>query len=669
MTEKVKELRAFVLDRSYRTARSDETFTVRISNALTYEDSLNVMRAVLEHEAPALYAGDIFGFHTHLQNRPTLMKEDGELPWGYMPNNITPAYELLIDRGFDAVMQELSERETTAAGEASEFSRAAKEVLALSLNYCERYRLTAAEQGFDRLADALTRIPQNPPTSFYEACLFHKILLFFTRILGYHLTLGRFDQYMYRYYEMDVDRGVTRDELLETLELYFLSLNIDTDTMYGVQQGDNGLSMVLGGYDADGRECFNALSALCMDASLELGVIDPKINLRVGKSTPDQLYEYGTKMTKKGLGFPQYCNDDVIIPALIKLGYRPEDAQNYTVAACWEPIIPGLGYDIPNMGVTDLAAITAAAVNEHLAECDTFGELMSFVEAGLIRRAEELSTWRAPLRPYSPLMTLMTYGCMESGRDVSRGGARYNNFGSHGAGISTAVDSLAAIKKLVFEERSLDKAALLDALSKNFEGYTTLRNRLRDCPKMGNDDPFADDIAGDLLRRYAGALNGRPNTAGGVWRAGTGSAQMYIRYAKECPATPDGRGAGEPYACSFSPSIAARINGPLSVIQSFTKHDLTDIINGGPLTIELHDNVFRNAEGERKVAALVKLFVLSGGHQLQLNAINRDRLLEAQAHPERHPNLVVRVWGWSGYFCELDLPFQNHIIARTEFTV
>ena len=186
---------------------------------------------------------------------------------------------------------------------------------------------------------------------------------------------------------------------------------------------------------------------------------------------------------------------------------------------------------------------------------------------------------------------------------------------------------------------------------------------------MGNDDPFADDIAGDLLRRYAGALNGRPNTAGGVWRAGTGSAQMYIRYAKECPATADGRGAGEPYACSFSPSIAARINGPLSVIRSFTKHDLTDIINGGPLTIELHDNVFRNAEGERKVAALVKLFVLSGGHQLQLNAINRDRLLEAQAYPERHPNLVVRVWGWSGYFCELDLPFQNHIIARTEFTV
>ncbi len=669
MTEKVMQLKHFILDRSYRALRNDETFTVNIHDALTYEDSLNVMQQILAHEVPTLYPGDIFGFHTHLQNHPTLMKEDGELPWGYMPNNITPAYELLIDRGFDAVLEELAARTDGATGDALMFYRAARDVLVMSLNYCEQYRTAAKEQGFHRLAEALTRIPQKAPTSFYEACLFHKILLFFMRQLGYHLTLGRFDQYMYRYYEMDFARGVSREELLETLELYFLSLNIDTDTMYGVQQGDNGLSMVLGGYDANGQDCFNELSALCMDASLELGVIDPKINLRVSRRTPDRLYEYGTKMTKKGLGFPQYCNDDVIIPALIKLGYRPEDAQNYTVAACWEPIVPGWGYDIPNMGVTDLAAITAAAVNEHLEECDTFEQLMAFVEVGLIRRAEEMATWVAARRPYSPLMTLMTYGCMESGCDVSRGGARYNNFGSHGAGISTAVDSLTAIKKLVFEEQSLTKEELLKALEKNFEGYTALRNRLRDCPKMGNDDPLADDIAGDLLRRYAKALNGRPNTAGGVWRAGTGSAQMYIRYAKECPATADGRQAGEPYACSFSPAIGARINGPLSVIRSFTKHDLTDTINGGPLTIELHNNVFRNAEGEQKVAALVKLFVLSGGHQLQLNAINRERLIEAQQHPERHPNLVVRVWGWSGYFAELDLPFQNHIISRTEFMI
>ena len=143
----------------------------------------------------------------------------------------------------------------------------------------------------------------------------------------------------------------------------------------------------------------------------------------------------------------------------------------------------------------------------------------------------------------------------------------------------------------------------------------------------------------------------------------------YIWSASKVPATPDGRFAGEPYGCSYSPSLQAKLASPLSVIRSFTKFDLRKTINGGPLTMELHDNVFRNSEREEKVAQLEKLLVLSGGHQLQLNAINRDRLLDAQAHPEKYPNLVVRVWGWSGYFRELDPKFQNHIIRRAEFNL
>ncbi len=664
MTERVQKLKDMIINRTYRANRSDEHISVDISEALTYDDSLRIMREALSREVPTFYPCDIFGFHTHLTHRPTLYLNGTEFPWKLMPNNVTPAYELLIDRGFDDVLAELKQREADG-----EFYPAAIETLSMTLDYCERYRAAAADAGYTRLADALGNVPRKAPSSFYEACVFHKLLLFFLRQLSYHITLGRFDQYMYRYYAMDVARGVSRDELLETLELYFLSLNIDTDTLYGVQQGDNGLSMVLGGFDIAGNSQFNELSSLCMDASLELNVIDPKINLRVGKNTPDELYALGTKMTKKGLGFPQYCNDDVIIPALVKLGYRPEDAHNYTVAACWEPIVPGRGYDICNMTTTDLARITADAVNAHLAECDTFDDLLGYVKEALANRAEELKNMVAARRFCAPLMTLLTYGCMESGLDIARGGARYNNYGTHGAGISTAVDSLAAIKTLVFEERSVDKAELLAALAADFDGYTALRNRLMDCPKMGNGDDVTDEISGWLLREYAAAVNGISNTAGGVWRAGTGSAQMYIRAAKECPATADGRHAAEPYACSFSPAIGARINGPLSVIRSFTKHDLTNVINGGPITLELHDNVFRNAEGEAKVAALVKLFVLSGGHQFQLNTINRERLMDAQKHPEQYPNLIVRVWGWSGYFCELDLPYQNHIIHRTEFTM
>ena len=143
----------------------------------------------------------------------------------------------------------------------------------------------------------------------------------------------------------------------------------------------------------------------------------------------------------------------------------------------------------------------------------------------------------------------------------------------------------------------------------------------------------------------------------------------YVFSARECPATADGRRSGEYYSSSYSPSLSVRLNGPLSVIQSFTKFDMTRIINGGPLTMEIHDTVFRNEDGIRKVAQLVEAYIRLGGHQLQLNAINRERLLDAREHPEDYPNLIVRVWGWSGYFCELDPEYQEHIITRAEFGV
>ena len=168
---------------------------------------------------------------------------------------------------------------------------------------------------------------------------------------------------------------------------------------------------------------------------------------------------------------------------------------------------------------------------------------------------------------------------------------------------------------------------------------------------------------------FTQSVNGKPNNRGGVWRAGTGSAMEYISSANKVGATADGKKAKEPYASSFSPALTTKLNGPLSAIMSFTKYDMKKIVNGGPFTIEIHDTVFRNEEGEKKVAMLVKSFFDLGGHQMQINAVNRERLLDAQKHPEKHPNLIVRVWGWSGYFNELNVQYQNHIIRRMEFGV
>ena len=223
------------------------------------------------------------------------------------------------------------------------------------------------------------------------------------------------------------------------------------------------------------------------------------------------------------------------------------------------------------------------------------------------------------------------------------------------------------MKKAVFEEKKYSADELVTAIKADFEGYSEMRNYLISCPKMGNNDDYVDVYASLLMDIFAEVLKGKTNRFGGRLRPGTGSAMEYLWSAAKVGATADGRHAKAPFSSSFSPSPTARLQGPLSCIQSFTKHDMSEIINGGPLTMEIHDNTFRNEDGTKKVAALVKAFIDLGGHQLQLNAVNREVLLDAQKHPEDHPNLIVRVWGWSGYFNELHTDYQNHIIARTEF--
>lgn len=188
-------------------------------------------------------------------------------------------------------------------------------------------------------------------------------------------------------------------------------------------------------------------------------------------------------------------------------------------------------------------------------------------------------------------------------------------------------------------------------------------------PKFGNDDDCTDRLAVLLLDWFADAVKGRKNERGGIYRAGTGSAMYYIWQSKDLGATPDGRRKGEEFACNYSPSLFSRLDGPVSMIKSFTKPHLKRVANGGPLTVELDDSMFRNEDSIRKTAMFVKSFIDLGGHQMQINAVNREMLLDAKEHPENYQNLIVRVWGWSGYFVELDECYQDHIIKRMELAV
>jgi len=183
------------------------------------------------------------------------------------------------------------------------------------------------------------------------------------------------------------------------------------------------------------------------------------------------------------------------------------------------------------------------------------------------------------------------------------------------------------------------------------------------------NDNAADAKAVFLLEAFAGSLKGKRNCRGGIYRAGTGSAMYYLWHADEIGASPDGRRRREPLGTNFSPSLFAGIKGPLSVIQSFTKPRLGKALNGGPLTLEFASSMFEGEDSIKKVAALVKAYIDMGGHQLQLNAVNTERMKDAQLHPENHRQLIVRIWGWSAYFVELDRDYQDHVIRRQQYSV
>ena len=463
-----------------------------------------------------------------------------------------------------------------------------------------------------------------------------------------------------------MDAGLlTKDEALEQLEEFFISCNRDSDLYIGIQQGDNGQTIVLGGSNADGSDAYNELSELCLLASLDLCLIDPKVNLRVHKNTPLSVYELATTLTKKGLGFPQYTNDEIVVPALLRWGYDKADAYNYTLAACWEILVPGY-MDLVNWDSLNFLKSVQDAC-EQLPKCETYEAFAALVQKNIAAQAETLmagtkNVYKEP----SPLVSLMCPDCLEQMRDISAPG-KYNNYGFHGDGLATAADSMAAIRKYVYDEKTFTPAQMLDMLHADFKGYEREQNMLRyEGPKFGNDDDFVDSIAVQLLDWYADALEGKKNDRGGCFRAGTASAMYYIWHSKEAPASPDGRSAHEALPCNYSPSLFARCEGPISIIKSFAKPHLTRVANGGPLTIELSDTMFRNDDAIRKCAMFVKSYMDLGGHQMQINAVNRDRLLDAQKHPENYRNLIVRVWGWSGYFVELNEVYQNHIIKRTE---
>ncbi len=562
---------------------------------------------------------------------------------------------------------------------AVEFLDAAIETIDAVLSLASRYADAARQAGNFELEKILRRVPAEPPRTFHEALQSLRFCHAIVWLAGhYHVGLGRFDQYMWPYLDADLSAGrLDTAGAEELLAEFFISLNKDSDLYPGVQQGDNGQSLMLGGVTRDGADAVNALTYMVLRVACDVAMIDPKINLRINRDTGLELLSLASELTRLGLGFPQYSNDDVVIPALVAHGYDIEDARDYTVAACWEFIIPGRGMEVVNVGAVSMPAAVDRAIREGLAAGDDLDGMMARVRSDMGEQVQRLvDSYRTLLLPPAPWYSVLMDDCLENGRDLSEG-LKYNNFGIHGACSASAADALAAVETLVLSENRVDRANLVNALITDFENDEPLRRMLADDgPKVGNNDDRADRWLTALFDAFAEACEAvDDNGRGGIIRPGSGSAMYYVWLAEghdgmrepAVGATADGRRRGQYFSANLAPSPGATIRGPISVLQSFGKIDYRRVCNGGPVTLELSDAVFHGEDSLRKVAMLVRTFAQLGCQQLQLNAINVETLKDAKRHPERHRNLIVRVWGWSGYFCELEPPYQDHVIARHSF--
>jgi formate C-acetyltransferase len=563
-----------------------------------------------------------------------------------------------------------------APGMSVEFLESAIETIDAVLDLSARYASTARDMGRADIAETLEHVPALRPRTFREALQSLRIMHAVVWLSGhYHVGLGRFDQYMWPYLRADLEEGLLNEnEAADLLAEFFISLNKDSDLYPGVQQGDNGQTIVLGGVDWEGKEAVNPLTWMTLRVSCDVAMIDPKINLRISPSTDLDLLTLASELTRKGLGFPQYSNDDVVISGLTAHGYTIEAARDYGIAACWEFLIPGRGMEVVNIGAVSFPAAVDRAVRAGLAHGEGMPEILACVRQDVEQQVQRLAgSYENLFLPPAPYYSVLMNGCLEAACDLSQG-AEYNNFGIHGAGSSNAADALAAVEQIVLTDRTIRPADLLAAMDANYDGHEEIRRALAETgPKVGCDDDRADKYLTTLFDMLADACEAYGITSrGGCLRPGSGSAMYYIWLTKEVAgmrepfvgATAEGRRAGKPLGANLAPAQGALVRGPFSILLSYAKIDYRRICNGGPITLELSDTVFRDEDSTRKVAMLVRAFAQQGCQQIQLNSLSVETLREAQRHPESHKNLIVRVWGWSGYFCELGAEYQDQIIAR-----
>jgi pyruvate formate-lyase/glycerol dehydratase family glycyl radical enzyme len=542
------------------------------------------------------------------------------------------------------------------------------------------------------------KVPYNPAETFHEALqsLWLTHMAINLEGLNSAISFGRIDQYLYPYYRSDLERGrITRDAARELLlcfsakcteHIFLLSEKVSQyHGGYLVVQ-----AAIVGGMGRDGKDAVNDLTYLFLDVMEEAGLRDPNYQARVHAGSPQKYLERVAEVARRGNAVPALFGDEAAIASLKAHNYPLEEARDYGVVGCVELALPGKSFFSTDAGLFNLPLCLELALNQGkrfgsrrrigmaTQEPTTFtsieqvtGAFQTQVEYMVGRMVSDLQVVERGNRDYhpTPLSSMLVNGCLESGKDVTAGGALYNSSGIQGVGVADVADSLAALDYVVFQRRKYTMPQVLGALRTDFGTAPEIHAELSQAPKYGNDHQSPDHYADLVARIFHDALAKHVNTRGGPYVPGFYSVTCHIAFGKKVGALPSGRRAGEPFAASLGPSNGRDRSGPTALLKSVARVDSRLSPNGYALNLRFDPATLAGDEGVNVLVGLVKGFFGYGGMEMQLNVLDPEMLEDARLHPGKYPELVVRVSGYCAYFDDLPDAAKLEIISRTRLGV
>jgi pyruvate formate-lyase/glycerol dehydratase family glycyl radical enzyme len=580
---------------------------------------------------------------------------------------------------------------------------AADAVICLAERHAEKAGEMAAREAnprrkaeLERIADICHRVPAHAPQDFWEA-----LQAYWFIHLGVISELntwdsfcpGRLDQHLYPFYEKGLAEGtLTRDEARELLQCFWVKFNNQpAPPKVGVTAAESGTytdfaNVNNGGLKPDGSDGVNEVTYLILDVVDEMRLVQPSSNLQLSKRSPDRFLKRGIEIIRQGWGQPSIFNADLVVEELLRQGKSIADARAGGTSGCVETGAFGKEAYILT-GYFNLPKVLEITLNNGL---DPRTGRKIGIETGdprnFLSYDELFSAYRKQLHHFvdvkikgnniierlyakympAPFLSILIDDCIAKGKDYNDGGPRYNSTYIMGVGPGSCTDSLAAIRHHVFDQKHLSMTQLLEALASDFHGHEKVRQLLwNKTPKYGNDDDYADSILVDLFNAFYDEVNGRRNTKGDHYRVNYLSTTCHVYFGSVTGATPDGRKAWEPLSDGISPVQGADRRGPTAVFKSAAKMDHART-GGALLNQKFTPQLLEGEEGIDKLAHLVRSYFKLDGHHVQFNVVTAETLRAAQADPEKHRDLIVRVAGYSDYFCDLTEALQNEIIARTE---